>query len=137
MLSEDVLASLRPARPVIQVGLVAVVGATAELNVLYRRLTTNPEGLHVVEFEKGPRAAPPSVCSHEGAAITVSQPHRPLDLRRNVADGRGGRAAGPRPLGFGELLSGQALEQRGERAIDDLRNVSVGNRVSKEILGEP
>jgi hypothetical protein len=46
-------------------------------------------------------------------------------------------SAGPRRLGFGELLSGQVLEQRGERAIDDLRHVSVGNGVSEEILGEP
>jgi hypothetical protein len=91
----------------------------------------------MVELEKASRAAPSSVRSHKGAAIAVSQPHRSLDLRRNVTGVWGRRPPGVRLLGGGELLPGQVLEKGRERAIDDLRQVSIWNGVSEEILREP
>ena len=42
---------------------------------------------------------------------------------------------GPRPLGRGELLPGQILEQHRQRAIDDFGQVSTGDGVSEQVLG--
>jgi hypothetical protein len=42
---------------------------------------------------------------------------------------------GPRPLGCGELLPGQLLEQYRQRAIDDFGQVPTGDGVSEQILG--
>jgi hypothetical protein len=91
----------------------------------------------MMKFEKAPFGAAATVPPHESASITISQPHCPLDGRRDVAPVAGPSAARARPMRSGELPPGQILEQGGQRSIDDLGDVAIGNSVPEQVLRPP
>ena len=132
--SDDALATRRHARAVVQLGLVGIVGAATELDVVHRGLPTRGVGLDVMELQEPALCAAAPAFAGEGAATAVSEPHRPPEPCREVPRGRGVTAAGAWPRGGGELLPGQVIEQRGEGSIEDLRHVAVGNGMPQQVL---
>jgi hypothetical protein len=110
---------------------VGVVSATAELDIVDRGLAMR---IHVMKFEKASLGAAATVAPHERAPTTISQPDCPFDGRRHVARVAGSSAARARPNRRGELLPRQNLDQGGQRSIEDLRQVSIGNPVPEQIL---
>src|SRR5437667_2229796 len=123
-------ASIRQAlgRAVDLVGVVAVVGLAAELEVLDRGLPAHRPGLVVmVVLEAAARGAAVAVARDEAAAAGVPIPDRPPDRRRNVAvrPGGGTSRAIARPVGGGELPALEFFQERGEGSIEDLGIVSL------------
>src|SRR5439155_7205304 len=96
-----------------ELGLVIVVGPTTKLHRLYVGLATHPIRFQVVELGKGPLVTTATPLADEGATPAIADPDRAPDLRRDVPGAGGRTAAGSRPVGRGELLSGQFLEQHG------------------------
>ena len=117
-----------------QLALVPVVGTATELNVLYRGLAPHAVRVDVMEFDEGPLVAASPVLAHEGAGAMVTEPRRATDLGRDVAAAESRAATRPRPFRRCELLLGQVFEQRRQRPIDDLRQISVGDGVAEQVL---
>src|SRR5207302_1250325 len=125
------------ARAVEQLGFVGVVGTAAELDVVDRRLASDGMRLEVMQLQEAALAAAAAAPGHEGAAGAVPQPDRTLDLGRDVAGAAGCAPAGARPPRGGALLPGQVLDQGRERAVEDLRRIAAGNRVTQQVLRAP
>ena len=90
-----------------------------------------------MELEEAPLAAPPPARGDEGAAAPVSGPDRPPHVRRDVPGVLRLATALAGPLGGGELLPLEVLDEQGERAIEDLGQIAAGNGVSEQVLGPP
>src|SRR5258708_16018569 len=84
-LPNDVPAILRPADPIVQVRFVAIVGATAQLDVLDGGLAAHPIRDDMVELEESAGLAPPSVRTHECATTRVAARDGPFHMRRGLA----------------------------------------------------
>jgi len=119
-----------------QLAFVLVVGTAAELDVLDRGLAAHAMRIDVMEFDKRPLVAPPPALAHESAATAVTQPDRALNLGRDIAAAGIGAATGPWPLRRRELLPSHVFEQRRQRPIDDLRNISSRDGVPEQVLGQ-
>ena len=70
--------------PVEEHALVRVVGTAAELNVLYRGLPSDAMRVDVMELHEGPLVAASPALAHESAGAMVTEPHRALDLGRDI-----------------------------------------------------
>jgi len=107
-------------------GLVCVVGAAAQLNVLARRGAAERKGLAVVELDE-PAFDAASMRTDERTSTLVALPH-------GTPDG-GGNVAGSR-LGFGRLTRAgrngataplEVVEQSSQRAIEHCGQITTGN----------
>jgi hypothetical protein len=123
-----------PAGPKELFGLVTVVRSAAKLDVVHRGSTTYGIGNKMMEFQEGALAAPPAVRADECAASAVSNECTPLHLGRDVPRVVRLTAAGTGPAGHGELLVDQRVDQRIERAPEDLCDVSARDCVTEQIL---
>jgi len=119
-----------------QLALVRVVRAAAELDILYRGLAPDPVRVDVMKLDESPLVAPSPALAHESAGTAVTEPDRTLDLGRDIPTTGSRAATGPRPLRLRELFPGQLFQQRRQRPIDDLRQVSRGDGVSEQVLGQ-
>ena len=90
-----------------------------------------------MELHEPALGTPPAARPHERAAPEVAQPHRALDLGRNVA--RSGRRAAGRPRIFGrrELFLREGRKQGRESAVEDGGFVAGGDRVAQQVFREP
>jgi hypothetical protein len=89
----------------------------------------------VIKLDEGPLVAPSPVLADEGACALVTRPDHSPDLGRDIPAAGSRTPTGSRPLGRGELLPGQLLEQHRQRSIDDLRQVPGRDAVPEQILG--
>jgi len=110
------------------------VRATAQLQVIDRHLTTGRKRLSVMKFEK-PALVATSLPADERALPAVTLPDLAPNARRNVP-----ARARLLPLMISRLrdrrhlLSLDVGEQQRQGAIEDLRGISVRDRVSQQIL---
>src|SRR5687767_7713973 len=88
----------------------------------------------MVELEKGRRFTAPAGLSDERATPFVPQPHIALDIGRYVLGTRRRSPASPRLVRGGELGPREVREKGCQRAINDRRHISTGDRMPKEIL---
>jgi hypothetical protein len=126
--------STRPARAELEVGLIGIVRAAPKLDIADRRLAAFGVGLDVVELDEAAFPASASVMADERATTAVPDPDRALHARGDMARLFGSRLARARPVGRGELLARQVIQQRGERPVHDLRRVAGGNGVTEQVL---
>jgi len=112
------------------------MGTAAELNVLYRGLASHAVRGDVMELAKSRFVTASPSLAYESADTAVAEPDRAPDLGRDIPTTGSGAAAGPRPLGRRELLSGQVFEQSCQRSIDDFPQLSGRDGVSEQILGQ-
>jgi len=68
----------------VELGLISIVSAASELDVLDRRFSTGSVGHDVMELEERPRCTSVPILCSESALTAVARPHRPPDLGRNV-----------------------------------------------------
>jgi hypothetical protein len=116
-------------------GLESIVRAAPKLNVLSVRLSARTVGHDVMKLQKCPLCASAPLMCHEGALPAVAGPYPSLDLSRNVTRPGDCVVAALRPTGAafagavrgGELPLCQVLEQRRQRAIEDLADVAIRN----------
>ncbi|MBI2246507.1 MAG: hypothetical protein HYU65_00970, partial [Armatimonadetes bacterium] len=125
------------ARAEIELGLVPVVRAAAELDVVYRGRATHGIGRDMMELEEAPLSTAAAVAAREGAAPAVSEPHRSLDLGRDVSRAGDKAAASAGVVRGGKLLLGEVLEQRRQRSIEDRRRIPIRDLMAQEVLREP
>src|SRR6185369_8567716 len=117
--------------------LVPVVRATAELDVVEGRLAARRIWNDVMEFEEPPFPTPPAIRGHETTPPLVASDHPPPDFRRDVP---GVVRLPSAPAGAWrrrELLLLEVGDEQHECAVDDLRDVSAGNRMTQEIPSSP
>lgn len=67
-----------------QLSLVSVMGAAPKLDVVDCGPSAYAIGHDVVKLQEGPFSAVATIASHEGTTTAVADPHRPLDLGRDV-----------------------------------------------------
>src|SRR5262245_11429326 len=118
-------------------GFVAVVRATAELDVVDRRFTACRIWPAVVELDERTLGAAVAIRGPEGAAAQIAHPHRAPDHGRDLP-----RTSIPLPrftwaVDRPELLPCEIGEQRGQGAIEDGRLVARGDRVAQHVRGQP
>jgi hypothetical protein len=109
-----------------QLALVPVVGTATELDVLYHGLAPHAVRVDVMELDEGPLVAASPTLAYESADTAVTQPHRALNLGRNIATAPSRATTGSRPVRRRELLPDQIFEQRRQRPIDDFRRSPLG-----------
>jgi len=90
----------------------------------------------VMEFDEGPLAASPPTPANECTGTAVTQPDRAPHLGRDIPAARSGAVTGPWSLRGCELLARHVFEQRRQRAIDDLCQVSSRDGVPEQVLGQ-
>jgi hypothetical protein len=115
--------------------LIGVVRPAAQLDVVDRGLSADGVRRPVVELEEPARVTTVAVRRHERAAASVAEPHRALDRGGDGARVRVLFARLARPRRRRELLTGQFLEEHGERAVKDLGRIAVRDHVPQQILG--
>src|SRR5712691_4667761 len=124
-------------RTVEQVRLVAIVGTTAQLDVVDRGLATHRERLQVMELEEATGVAPPLARSQERAALPIAIRDRPADGGRDVARILRLASALLRPRGGPEPLLLEVGHEQGERAIEHLAEIPAWHRVPQQVLRAP
>jgi hypothetical protein len=110
------------------------VGTATELDVLYRGFAPHAVRIDMMELDEGPLVAASPALAHERAGAVVTERRAAPDLGRDVAAAGSRAATRPRRLRRRELLLGQVFEQRRQRPIDDLRQISGGDGVAEQVL---
>ena len=118
------------APPELALSLVAVVGATPELNVFHRGGSPRRMRYHVMELEEGLLGTPAASVGHESTTSPVAAPDCAFDPGRHVSRAAGAALASARTLGGGELLLGHVLKERRQRSIEDLAEIPIRNLVA-------
>src|SRR5438552_4885184 len=90
----------------------------------------------MVELQEPPLVAPATVGSDEAAPALVARFDEAFHLRRDVARVRRLAAAPARPPGGGELLPREIGDEKGQRPVEDLGEVTAGNGVPEQVLRE-
>jgi len=121
----------------IEFGLVFVVRAAAELDVVHRGRATRSIGRNMMELEEALVRAAAAVAAHEGAAAAIAEPDRALYLGRDMSRARAGSTALSRAVRSGELLLGEVLKEGRQCPINDRCRISVWDLVPQKILCEP
>ena len=88
----------------------------------------------MVEFQEPPLVAPAPVGGDEGASVFVARDGAALHVRGDVPRRVRLAAASARPSGGGELPSREIGDEKGQRAVEDLGEVTGGNRVPEQVL---
>jgi hypothetical protein len=129
------------AAPEEHVRLVAVVRATAELDVRDGRSTADRVGHDVVVLQEGALAAAMPARTDERTAASVAAPDDAPDLGRDVSGirddrtGRGGdRTRLHWPAHDRHLAARVRVDELRQRAIEDRRDVTARDRVPEEVL---
>jgi len=114
-----------------------IVRATQKLDVPSCSFTTDSIRLIMMELDKGSLVAPPSALTHERAPTAVAQVDRTTDLGRDVAAAGSRAPAGPWPVRYRVFLPAEIFDQQLERPLDGLCRITVGKRVSEQVLRLP
>ena len=115
------------------IGLVDVVRAAAQLDVVDRGCTFCGERPHMMKFESaGFRASP--LRAVKRAASAVSLPHRSRDRRWNVTRWHRRCSTATRLVGCRDLCPFEFGHEQRERALEDDGGITIRNRVSQQIL---
>src|SRR4029077_7576056 len=111
-----------------QVGLVLIVPAATQRDVLHGGQSSQGVGPDVMELQECALSASLSVLADEGAPTTIAAPHRALDVARNVARSNGvpdlirpgaDTTSALRFRGRRELRLLDLLEEQAQGALDD------------------
>jgi len=116
---------------------VAIVSATAQLDVLDRRLAAGRARYDVVELDEAPFAAAMPVDGDERASSAVFHVDLAPDIGGDVVGLLRLSATATRVRSRGEFPAHQLVDERRQRPIEHLCEIAAGNGMAEQVLCTP
>ena len=124
-------------RPERAIGFVLIVTLTPQANAVHGRLPSARHGLDVVVLQKFSGLAAVTGLADERASALIALVHGAFHVRRDVTPVGARIRARPRPVGRRELPLLELGDERFERAVEYLRDISRGQLVAQQRLDMP
>ena len=129
--------SARSPRTIEQLGLVEIVRAAADRDVVDGGRPADTVRIDVVELEEAALRAAVAAVDDEGASTSVALPGGTAHLGRDVPRVAGRPATRSGPRRSRELLLRKLLDQHGQGTIENSGEIAIRDLMAQEVLREP